>query len=101
MVNEALTTLDLGFNEIRVFASFRILIYMLAIFCTVTFWFCVQDDGAFAIAQALKANEDVRITSLNLSRNLMTKFGQVSFHASLDPLNCHLLLLYYFVVFIF
>ncbi|GMN41686.1 hypothetical protein TIFTF001_010907 [Ficus carica] len=51
VVNEALSSLDLGFNEIR-------------------------DDGAFAIAQALKANEDVRITSLNLSRNLMTKFGQ-------------------------
>ena len=38
----------------------------------------VQDDGAFAIAQALKANEDVKITSLNLANNFFTKFGQVT-----------------------
>ncbi|KAL0282106.1 UNVERIFIED_CONTAM: hypothetical protein Sangu_2970200, partial [Sesamum angustifolium] len=44
VVNEALTSLNLGFNEIR-------------------------DEGAFAIAQALKANEDVRLTSLNLMNN--------------------------------
>ncbi|XVF02377.1 hypothetical protein REPUB_Repub04eG0170300 [Reevesia pubescens] len=51
VVNEALTSLDLGFNEIR-------------------------DDGAFAIAQAFKANEDVTVTSLNLASNFLTKFGQ-------------------------
>lgn len=38
----------------------------------------MQDDGAFAIAQALKANEDVKITSLNLGNNFLTKFGQVT-----------------------
>ncbi|KDO82602.1 hypothetical protein CISIN_1g0068422mg, partial [Citrus sinensis] len=51
VVNEALTSIDLAFNEIR-------------------------DDGAFAIAQALKANEDVAVTSLNLANNFLTKFGQ-------------------------
>lgn len=51
VVNEALTSLDLGFNEIR-------------------------DDGAFAIAQALKSNEDVAVTSLNIGSNFLTKFGQ-------------------------
>lgn len=53
VVNEALTSLDLGFNEIR-------------------------DDGAFAIAQALKTNEDVAVSALNLGNNLFTKFGQVT-----------------------
>lgn len=51
MVNEALVSLDLGFNEIR-------------------------DEGAFSISQALKANEDVRLTSLNLASNFLTKLGQ-------------------------
>ena len=51
VVNEALTSLDLGFNEIR-------------------------DDGAFAIAQALKSNDDVAVTSLNIASNFLTKFGQ-------------------------
>lgn len=37
----------------------------------------MQDDGAFAIAQALKANEDVTVASLNLANNFLTKFGQV------------------------
>jgi len=37
-----------------------------------------QDDGAFALAQALKANEDLAVTSLNLANNFFTKFGQVS-----------------------
>lgn len=37
----------------------------------------LQDDGAFAIAQALKANEDVTVTSINLGNNFITKFGQV------------------------
>lgn len=40
-----------------------------------------QDDGAFAIAQALKSNEDVAVTSLNLGSNFLTKFGQVLFSA--------------------
>ncbi|KAG8366570.1 hypothetical protein BUALT_Bualt17G0093700 [Buddleja alternifolia] len=35
-----------------------------------------EDDGAFAIAQAVKANEDVRPISLNLMDNLLTKLGQ-------------------------
>lgn len=37
----------------------------------------MQDEGAFAIAQALKANEDVRLSSLNLMNNFLTKLGQV------------------------
>lgn len=37
----------------------------------------LQDDGAFAIAQALKANDDIAVTSLNISSNFLTKFGQV------------------------
>lgn len=43
---------------------------------------CAQDEAAFSISQALKANEDVRLTSLNLSGNFLTKLGQVT-----DPLN--------------
>jgi len=41
-----------------------------------------QDPGAFAIAQALKANEDVALTSINLASNFITKLGQVM---SFDP----------------
>ncbi|KAF5201514.1 Nlr family card domain containing [Thalictrum thalictroides] len=52
VVNEALTSLDLGFNEIR-------------------------DKGAYAIAQALMANEDITLTSLNLASNFLTKYGQL------------------------
>lgn len=37
----------------------------------------MQDEGAFAIAQALKSNEDVRLTSLSLMNNFLTKLGQV------------------------
>jgi hypothetical protein len=37
----------------------------------------MQDDGAFAIAQALKANEDVTVTSLNFANNFLTNFGKV------------------------
>ncbi|RWV80421.1 hypothetical protein GW17_00058310, partial [Ensete ventricosum] len=59
IVNEALTSLDLGFNEIRVCSSY-------------------QDKGAFALAQALKANEDVAVASLNLASNFLTKYGQLS-----------------------
>ncbi|WVZ12012.1 hypothetical protein V8G54_016542 [Vigna mungo] len=63
VVNEALTSLDLGFNEIREI----ILSLMLS---------DSQDDGAFAIAQALKSNDDVAVTSLNIASNFLTKFGQ-------------------------
>ncbi|PQQ03978.1 protein NLRC3 isoform X1 [Prunus yedoensis var. nudiflora] len=52
VVNEALSSLDLGSMKSG------------------------YDDGAFAIAQALKANEDVTVTSLNLASNFLTKFGQ-------------------------
>jgi len=38
-----------------------------------------QDDGAFAIAQALKSNDDVAVTSLNIASNFLTKFGQVMY----------------------
>jgi hypothetical protein len=48
------------------------------IYLTLFFLYSVQDDGAFALAQALKANEDLAVTSLNLSNNFFTKFGQVS-----------------------
>lgn len=42
-------------------------------------FFCMwkQDKGAFALAQALKANEDLAVTSLNLASNFLTKYGQV------------------------
>lgn len=53
VVNEHLTSLDLGFNEIR-------------------------DKGAFALAQALKANGEAAVTTLNLSSNFFTKYGQVA-----------------------
>lgn len=80
VVNEALTSLDLGYNEIRVcIACFPFLPSQLDISSIVTLCFAFQDDGAFAIAQALKANEDVTITSLNLANNFLTKFGQVIF----------------------
>ncbi|KAL1567377.1 hypothetical protein AAHA92_02863 [Salvia divinorum] len=35
-----------------------------------------EDEGAFAIAQALKPNEDVRLTLLNLMNIFLTKLGQ-------------------------
>jgi Ran GTPase-activating protein (RanGAP) involved in mRNA processing and transport len=53
VVNEHLTSLDLGFNEIR-------------------------DKGAFALAQALKANGEAAVTTLNLTSNFFTKYGQVA-----------------------
>lgn len=65
------------------------------------FW--IQDDGAFAIAQALKANEDVAVTSLNLANNFLTKFGQVKlFLFILVPprMLLFLLPLYIFCIFI-
>lgn len=42
-----------------------------------------QDKGAFALAQALKANEDLAVTSLNLASNFLTKYGQVGSIASI------------------
>lgn len=51
----------------------------------------MQDDGAFAIAQALKSNEDVKITSLNLGNNFLTKFGQVTPSPSMNV--CHFVFL--------
>jgi hypothetical protein len=36
-----------------------------------------QDKGAFALAQALKANEGIAVTSLNLGNNSFTKYGEV------------------------
>ncbi|CAI9092831.1 OLC1v1028171C1 [Oldenlandia corymbosa var. corymbosa] len=80
VVNEALTTLNLGFNEIRVWNRF--LWQLLDVFLFPASFFILsfspQDNGAFAIAQALKANEDVRLTSLNLASNFLTKLGQTA-----------------------
>lgn len=85
VVNEALTSLDLAFNEIRVFLNFtKFIVVKAPALMDVLLFGCVQDDGAFAIAQALKANEDVTVTSLNLSCNFLTKFGQVTFPLSLN-----------------
>jgi hypothetical protein len=54
-----------------------------------------QDDGAFAIAQALKSNEDVAVASLNLGSNFLTKFGQVTISASFA--HFYLTFLCYFI----
>lgn len=48
----------------------------------------IQDEGAFAIAQALKSNEDVRLASLNLMNNFLTKLGQVIFTLHIHLLKC-------------
>ena len=40
--------------------------------------FSIQDKGAFALAQALKADEDPAVTSLNLASNFLNKYGQVT-----------------------
>lgn len=37
-----------------------------------------QDKGAFALAQALKANGEAAVNTLNLTSNFFTKYGQVS-----------------------
>ncbi|KAE9454060.1 hypothetical protein C3L33_14042, partial [Rhododendron williamsianum] len=58
VVNGALTSLDLGTNLTWLDVGFS------------------EDDGAFAIARALKANEDVSITKLNLASNSISKLGQ-------------------------
>lgn len=80
VVNEALTSLNLGFNEIRVcsFQSSKFQSQECCFFQHI-YQLLSQDEGAFAIAQALKANEDVRLTSVNLSNNFFTKLGQVKF----------------------
>ena len=41
-------------------------------------FYVLQDKGAFALAQALKANPDAAVASLNLTNNFFTKYGQVS-----------------------
>lgn len=42
-------------------------------------YFCLeQDKGAYALAEALKANGEAAVTTLNLSSNYITKYGQVS-----------------------
>jgi NLR family CARD domain-containing protein 3 len=84
IINESLTSLDLGFNEIRVsIHSFLFSFISSGIFVRTSYGQHIlhlgQDDGAFALAQALKANEDLAVTSLNLANNFFTKFGQVSF----------------------
>jgi len=76
VVNEALTSLDLGFNEIRV----RMLFFLVPKEIILSLMLSdSQDDGAFAIAQALKSNDDVAVTSLNIASNFLTKFGQVMY----------------------
>ena len=52
-VNENLTSLDLGYNEIK-------------------------DKGAFALAQAIKNNADGAIQSISVNNNYITKFGEVA-----------------------
>lgn len=42
------------------------------------------------MAQALKANEDLAVTSLNLANNFFTKFGQVSVAVPVGYSWCHL-----------
>jgi len=37
----------------------------------------LQDTGAFALAQALKANGEAAVSTLNLTSNFLTKYGQV------------------------
>lgn len=91
VVNEALTSLNLGFNEIRVWNntftgklwnSIGSYGYFIASCCV------IQDEGAFSIAQALKSNEDVRLASLNLMNNFLTKLGQVIFTFHIHFLKC-------------
>ncbi|KAK1437835.1 hypothetical protein QVD17_03635 [Tagetes erecta] len=36
----------------------------------------IRDEGAFSISEALKANEDLRLTSLFLAKNFLTKLGK-------------------------
>lgn len=57
--NPKLDDLDLGYNEIK-------------------------DEGACAIAQALKANPDVAPKELKLSANYISQFGSVALNEALD-----------------
>ena len=59
VVNEALNNLDLGYNEIK-------------------------DEGAFALAQALKANAEGAVALLSLSSNYITKLGAVALTEAVD-----------------
>ena len=52
-MNENLVTLDLGYNEIK-------------------------DNGAFALAQAIKNTADGSIQSISMNNNYITKFGEVA-----------------------
>ena len=84
IVNEALCSLDLGFNEIRVlpelsaptFAENQIPVFTNVVICSSAYF--EQDNGAFALARALKANEEPALTSLNLASKFITKYGQVN-----------------------
>jgi hypothetical protein len=83
VVNETLTSLDLGFNEIRVNTPFstHYMSGQWGIALRFSFqenFLMLQDKGAFSLAQALKANPDAAVTSLNLTNNFFTKYGQVS-----------------------
>lgn len=49
-----------------------------------------QDTGAFALAQALKANGEAAVSTLNLTSNFLTKYGQVCQHSHLLSLHCYL-----------
>lgn len=55
----------------------------------------VQDTGAFALAQALKANGEAAVSTLNLTSNFLTKYGQVDQHSHLLPLFCYLFVLFF------
>ena len=37
-----------------------------------------QDKGAYALAEALKANGEAAVDSLNLASNYITKYGKVA-----------------------
>ena len=84
IINESLKSLDLCFNEIRVrnaVSSVLAIGRSLQISTMLNILYACelrQDDGAFALAQALKANEDLTVVTLNLSNNFFGKFGQVS-----------------------
>ena len=56
VVNENLISLDLGYNEIK-------------------------DNGAYALAQAIKNNSNGSIQSISVNNNYITKFGEVALTA--------------------
>ena len=59
---EGLERLDLGYNEIK-------------------------DDGAFALAQAMKANPEGAAASINMSNNYITKFGKTALEEAASMVN--------------